>query len=256
MQSINVFNNHNAVIDQHADRENQRKKHHHIQGNAHHRHDREGEQHRQGNGHTDEQAVAVSHDDEQDYNHEDKTGYNVVFQLLEHISNIIGVVLHNGDFDLGGQVPLLEQFLDGIDHLNRVFAGAFVDFKRDRRFSVNAGRCFQILEGVENLGNVAQINGLILALEHDHIAQIRGEFNFAGYTHLYLILGNFQHTGGNGNIFAADQPENVQQRNVVFQETRKIKLHPDFAFARSRNTSFFYAGDRFNIVLKRFRRAF
>src|SRR5690606_16581903 len=86
--AVGVFGHHNAAVDQHADRQNQGKQHHHVHGVA------AGVQHNQrhqkstGNNQPNQYRSTQSETTQHQHHHQQRGDQHVIEQVVEHFLNL------------------------------------------------------------------------------------------------------------------------------------------------------------------------
>ncbi len=99
---VDILNNDDGVINEHAQGQGQGKEHHHIQRNAQHvKHDKR-QQHGKRDRHGHQQGVERPQGKQQDPGNEDQAGDNIVFQVRDHAPDLLGLVHQLGDIGTRG----------------------------------------------------------------------------------------------------------------------------------------------------------
>ena len=130
-----------GAVDEHPDGQDQAEQNHNVHGQTECGNDQDSCQERSRNCQAHKAGAADSKCGNDHDHHEDDGGHDVVLQVGEHVSDLHGLILDEGDFHgfrpfVGFQLRDAPDILDGIDD---VFAESLLDFERDRRPAVKPG---------------------------------------------------------------------------------------------------------------------
>ena len=94
---VDVLDDHDRVVHEHAENEDEAEQHDHVQRIAHELDADERYQHRQRDRDRDEHRVPKTEERHQHRDHEDQTGQDVVLELVDHLFDLRRLVAKNGD---------------------------------------------------------------------------------------------------------------------------------------------------------------
>ena len=147
-------------------------------------------QHRKGDGEADQKGVAKAHRQEDDQEHQDQAGVDIVLEVGDHHFDIPGFVENLGDF--GALRPLPPFGGDDFIHLladgDDILAGALLDRQIHRIPAVQPGDAGLFLKPVDDLGHIFQIDRFaLMGADHQAVDLFRG-LEFAGNPQLKTAL--------------------------------------------------------------------
>ena len=248
--TIDIFDNDDGIIDEHAEREDQTKQNNHIERDAHNGYDDKGNEHREGNGDTDKKGIAEAQEKEEHQNDEDKARYDIVFEVFDHHANIFGLVAQNGDLCACGKggVQIVERYFNLIGYGNQIFTAAFDNFETHTGLVVEAGVICAVLKPIYNIGNIANIDQAALRCFDEEVANLGNGFKLAGYTHGVFVCAHIHATAGKGQIFALNGLNHVLDSEFVGDKAVGIDIDFDFVFETTHHAYFEDAGNGFDMI--------
>ena len=101
-KSVDVFNYYDTVVDEHSERENERKEYHEVECHAHQTQNGERQKHGERNGHTHEKCVAQAKPEHDDEHYEHNTEEDVVLQIAHLHARETRLVVRDGKCKVGG----------------------------------------------------------------------------------------------------------------------------------------------------------
>ena len=102
--AVDVLDDDDGVVDQHAQRQDQAEQHHHVQRDAQRLEDGEAHQHGQRDRQGDDQALRSAQEDHQHHHHQHQAGEDVVLQVRDHAADVLGLVHGHVELDAVGQL--------------------------------------------------------------------------------------------------------------------------------------------------------
>ena len=136
----NIFDHHDAVVDQHAEHHDKREEHDHVERHAHIAQDDEPHGHGKGDRRGDEHRIAGAQEEAQDQKHEQDAHEQMVLELIHHLSDVFRHII--GDLVVRACGPaglfLGKDFFGLVDDPHDVFARSFCYGQGERRFAVDA----------------------------------------------------------------------------------------------------------------------
>ena len=211
-QSIDVFDHHNAIVYQHAERQNQGEKHHYVEGDAQGAQDGEAQEHGQGDGDPHKQGVAQSEEEEQYPHYEEHAEDNAVLELVHLCPGLVGLVRRNAHVEVGRQKLSLGFFNDAVDFIggdDEVFTGPFSNVERHHRIAPFPGKAGGLLIDKAHVGHVAQVDGFPTFGFHNDGFQVLGVAEVAYDLHGASAPVHEDVTSRNGQVLLADGLGNV-----------------------------------------------
>ncbi len=190
--TVNILHQHNGIIHQHADSQDQTEKHQHVQGDPHQGKGNEPHHEREGNRHPHEQTVAYPQKQQQDDHHQQKSAGNVVLQILDHQANMIRLIVDVRNLEPARRGIPVEQLLDLLDHPDRILPRSLVDGHRNAQLSIDSRYGNQILVPVHHVRHIAQPDLPPIPHRHHqfrHPVYIR---KLARHPHLELVALDLQ----------------------------------------------------------------
>ena len=124
--ALGEFRHDDGVVDQHADREDQREQHHDVDGQPGKLQPEHAGEERRRDRDADEQRGAEAEREQDDHDDEEYAGRHRILQVGEHLADDLGLVLAEAHLDAfrPGVLEPLDDRLHGIDGLDQVCAGA------------------------------------------------------------------------------------------------------------------------------------
>ena len=111
-----------------------------------------------GTARPDQQRGAQAQHRHRDDHGERDRGEHVVAEVVQHVADVVGLVLQVADLDRGRPArPLgLDHGAHLLDGLDDVAADPLLDLQRQRRAAVDPGEALRVLEGPPDLGDVRE----------------------------------------------------------------------------------------------------
>jgi hypothetical protein len=154
---VDVLDDHDRVVDEHAERDHQAEEHHHVQGETERLEHQEARQHRERDARGDEHRVAHTHEVHDHDDDEDQRRDDVVLQVGDRDLDALGLVAEHPVVHAGRPGGLLlggERF-DGLRDLQDVRPRAFGDRQRHGGLPVQSGIGLALRDPVDHPGHVA-----------------------------------------------------------------------------------------------------
>ena len=121
-EAIDVLDNDDGIVDEHAQRDDQREENHEVERVAERLEDQERGEHRQRNGNAHERGRAHAQEEQQHRHHEDQSADDVVFQVADERTHVLALVARDDHFGAGREGEAVEHLTDGLGRLQNVGA--------------------------------------------------------------------------------------------------------------------------------------
>ncbi len=261
--AVNVFHHHDGVVDQDADRENQREQRHPVQREAPGpRSEQRGRQRQQHRG-ADDQRLAAA-DGEQHQQHYRAGGED---QLLDQLLGLVvgsgAVVAGDADLDSFGQDAAMQR-VHALDYLfgnvDRVFARFLGDGQRHRREGlalvgpVRAARARGVpditrrLVGAGNdAGHVRHVDRATLRYADHQLLDVLGAGEEGAGLHQDFLVARHQRAGRLHRVGHLQRVTDVLRRHVEGRHAVRVHQHPHRAAGAAEGGDFAGAGDAFQL---------
>ena len=155
---LGIFGDDDGVVDQHADREDQREQHDDVDREARKLEAEDAGEERRRNGNADKQRRAEAEREQDDHGDEQHAGRDRVLEVRQHLPDQLRLVLRIADVHAFRPVGLepLDDLLHRVDRLDQVGAGALRHLDGHGRLAVDAGDRSRVLEGRLDGGDIAE----------------------------------------------------------------------------------------------------
>ena len=248
--AVNVFDDDDGVVHQHPQGQDEAKEDDHIQGDVEGCQDEEGDEHGKRNGNAHKKGVAYTHKEKEDPNHQQEAGNDIVFQVLDHHANVVGLVGQN--MYIGSRreecIALFYQRFDPVRDCDEVFTTAFDDGKAHAGAAVEARVRGTVFESITDFGYITDVNGLVVLGLDQKVSNFGHRFEFTGDAHRIFVLTNIQATARQGHVFVPDRIDDIFERQVVGRQAFGVYIHFHFSFQPAGQTDFQDAGNGFDFV--------
>ncbi len=225
---VDVLDDDDRVVDQHAQRQDQAEEHDEVEGEAQGLERQEGQQHRQRDREADEEAAARAHEGEHHAHDEDQRGEDAVLELADHVADVAGLV---GEDPVAGagRPPLRvegDQALDLVGHVEDVGAGALGDRHRHRRQPVHPRVGLAILVAVDDARQVAHEDGPVAHPLDGDLFDLLGAGELAGHAQQQAAATRCHLAPGDVDVLVADGVDDVVELEAVVADAVGEDLDP------------------------------
>ena len=266
--AVDVLDDHDRVVDEHPERDDEAEQDDEVQRLPHRREDQEAQKHRERNRDPDERRRPHPEEEEQHRDDEDQPGDDVVLEVLDEGLDVFGLVAGVGH--LG---PVRKRKLgDGLAHrgdgLDDVLAGALGDAQADdvevlRRGVLDVlpvldlglenrqpGVRVAVLEPHPRLGDVADVDRLpARRVEHEAL-DLLGAVELAVDADEIVQPVYIDRAAGDVRVLALDRGDEVVEREVVALERGKVHIYLHLAREPADEVHVEHAGGRLDLVLQ------
>ena len=253
--AVDVVDDDDRVVDQHADREHQREQHHHVERHARQLHDYEGEEHREWDRRADEERVAQPHGEEEHDDDEDHAGEDVVLEIGDHDPDVLRLVCQEGRLDprRPGAAQAVDGGLQPVGELDDVRARTLLHRQRHRFAAVDARVGAALLEAVAHRGDVAHLHrALVDHLDHELLDGDR-IVDLARDAQGERLPLERELAARNRDVLVADRVEHVVERGAIEPQPLRVDVDLHLALDATDERRAQHAGDRLDLVLNRLR---
>ncbi len=136
---IDVLDDDDGIVHQHADTHHQAEEHDHVKRRAHKRHQNKRNHHGQGHRQRHEHAIAHTHEQQENHEDEDKAGEEVVLKFPHHLVNVFRLIHHGGELHSGRNPDLVQRLPDTPHKADGIDAASLLHGQRDTGFPVQPG---------------------------------------------------------------------------------------------------------------------
>ncbi|MNX65858.1 hypothetical protein D3C86_969290 [compost metagenome] len=213
-----VLDHDDGRVDHHAEADGEAPQAHEVAGQVEQLHHREGEEHRERNRHGDDQAGAQVPEEEEQNPHHQHAAFEQglldgVDRLLHQLELVVeGLELHAGRHD---RVGLGELLLDAADHLARVLALELHDDADDGLVAIAGGGPLARSGALDDLGHVAQVDGVPLAGGHHGPLELLGPLHQAQPADQVLLVTVLEVVAGGVGVVARHRAHDVVEGQAV-----------------------------------------
>jgi len=230
--SENIFHNHDGIIDQHTEGQNQAEKHNHIQSDAHGLQDHKCDEHGKWNGRAHKEGIANPEKRQENQENQQQSAENIVLQFGHHVFDLNRLIGNDGNIHAIGEIErlMLNNGPNSLRHLDDVFSAALLDQERDGIDSTNTADGFTILDAKLDGCQIPQENRWVNAGIHYKIQNFFRLIDFSRHAHLVVVHSKGEFSSGNGHVLKRHRVLNIEQAEVVVDQFFRIDFHLDFVF--------------------------
>ena len=249
----NIFNYYNRIINQNADCQAQSHQRHIIQRKAHNLHHKESSDNRRRNTQTADNSRTEITQEKICYQKRQKTAEkNRIPDIRNVIANIVGLVAHLINDDIGRQIAVLQLLHLGIDiigNINRISFGLLAHKGHNAGNTVGTGKGILILPGVKNISNFANINRTAVMVGNYHLLDIIDIVILAQGTHSNFHSVIFCLTAGSIIVIGVQLAAHCLVGNTVFRQLFRLQHNADSTLAGTDNSNLGYAFHHLQLIL-------
>ena len=222
--AVGEFGHDDGAVDEHPDGEDEAEQHHDVHGQAERGDDQDSRQEGSRDGQAHEAGAADAEGADDHDHHQKHGGGDVVLKIREHVPDLHGLVLDEGDLHRLGPLRGLRlrepaHVLDGVDD---VLAEPLLDLQRDRRLAVEARVGPGVLEGPSHRGDVPDRDHGV-PLDHDGQGQdVVQRLEKAGHLDGKLAVPGVERAGGDQPVVARDGFQQRPVADVVAFEAQRV----------------------------------
>ncbi len=247
---VDVLHDHDRVVHEHAEQQDQAEQHDHVQGVAEGLDEKERDQHAQGDDHRDDRAGSPAHEQDEHRGDQDQRGQDIVLEVrhgaADHLRHI------GDDVEGDGAGDLLLRPVHHRPHIIRnvhdVGADAFLNFQRHVLDAVEPGDGRAVLEGVSHRGDVGQVDRYAVPHRQEQMIHFLGRDEFGRDADIELGSRRLQAAGGDVDVLRRDQLEDLRNRQVVLGDPLGVHLQADLAFQGPSHLYSQNAGDHLELI--------
>ena len=211
-QSIDVLDDHDAIVHQHAECQDQGEEHHHIEGDAQRVEDGEAEEHGQRDGDPDEQGVPQSEEEQEHADHKQDPEDDAVLQFIDLRPRLVRLVGRDADVEVVRQEVRLCFGDDAVDLVggdDQVFSGALAHVEGHHRVAPFAGEAGGFLIDELNRRHIPQVDGVApFGLDDDGL-ELFGITEVADHLDRAAAAVHEDVAAGNGHVLLSNGLRNV-----------------------------------------------
>jgi len=253
--AVDVLDDDDRVVDEHAERQDQREQHDDVEGHVEHGQHDEADQHAQRNGDGDEERVAKApHEEEQHARHEDQAREDVVLELGDAIVDVLRDVtsdrVANSIAALGAL--LVENRLRLVRDSQDVLAGAAGHRERERRHTLDPRVGRLVLVAVHHAGHLPDAYRLAVDHPDHHVLDLGDGLELAWHAHRIFQLADLDRPAGHIEISLLDRRRELVEAYVVVFQKVGIGLDCDLALEATDQLDLEHAFDALELVLELF----
>ena len=242
---VRIFNNHNGVVHNNPQRQQQGEQYHDVQGETQRGHEQESQHGGQRHGQSHEKGAFQPHKKQQNEEHEQEAQDDRIDEVVELHFRLVGSVAGDGDARARWQLGALVFIRNGhyfFGCANQVLACAFDDAECDDRFAVKARKILFFFKSVGHRSNVSQKSRIAPERPHQDIFDVAHALELSNDPQRAPEFIDAQIPRRNVYVLAGDGVFNVGKRKARHLHFVQINVYLNFALGR---TNHVYPGDFF-----------
>src|SRR5690606_9041700 len=159
--AVCVLHNHNGIVDNNTERQQEREQGHHVQREVQGREDQERYEAGYRHGQCHKHSVGRTHEEHENYRHEDEPDDDRIDQVMQREPGVVRLVI--GDRDIQPRrkymrFELIDDLVDLVRRIDEVFSAPFDHVKRDHILFIQPGKAFLLFKRVYHFSDVFQVN--------------------------------------------------------------------------------------------------
>ena len=230
-----VLQHHDGVVDHDPDEQQQRQQGHGIQGVSHEIDQRDRPQQGDGDRGGDDQRRADAFQKGPDHEGCEQGAQDQVFlQGGDHLAHEQRVVGGDGQLQPGWQLGLdfgLDAVADLVDDRHGVGVGNLDDAQADRLLAVEFRRAAAVFEAIHHLGDIAQLQGGVIAVGHHQLLQVAHPVVFEIELDQVFPPPGGEEAAGHHEVLVAQCLQHFGRGHVEGRHAVGIQFDPHRAFA-------------------------
>src|SRR5690606_12271794 len=234
--AVDVLHDHDAIIHQPAEGEDQREEHHHVQCNTESVQQRERDEHAHRDRQTDEQGVPQAEEKHEHTNHEDHAQHDVVHQFIHAYARLFTLITGKRDHQIVGQhlaMVLLDDRVDLVACIKEILTCAFDHIEHHHALAEFTGEAYRFLEGELHICDIAQPHfPLVLVLHHD-VADLLHVLELTDHAHATPLVPGEQIASAHGEILTSERVGYIVEIQLQRFQLIQVDAHAHFALGHA-----------------------